>query len=129
MLLIPDSWGGELLGDSWEGVRGVLLASVIGQTGNLLSVGPACVAYGMGRSDAVFRIHAAVSVMLVVFGLGGLWLGGAEGTAYGFALAYWAVIPVWFRTVARLQWPEREAVETDAVLAGEGKPARGDVGA
>jgi O-antigen/teichoic acid export membrane protein len=102
MLLLPDAWGVELLGDSWDGVRTVLLASVIGQVGNLISVGPACVAYGLGRSDAVFRIHAAVSVMLVVFGVGGLWLGGAVGAAYGFALAYWAVVPFWFRTVARL---------------------------
>ncbi|MGY1716351.1 hypothetical protein ACI78R_17955 [Geodermatophilus sp. SYSU D01106] len=102
MLLLPDAWGVELLGDSWDGVQTVLLASVIGQVGNLISVGPACVAYGMGRSDAVFRIHAAVSVMLVVFGVGGLLVGGAVGAAYGFAIAYWAVVPFWFRTVARL---------------------------
>ncbi len=101
-LLLPDDWGVALLGDSWSGVSAVLLASVIGQVGNLLSVGPACVVYGMGRADAVFRVHAAVSVMLVAFGVLGLWLGGAAGAALGFAAAYWAVVPVWFLTVSRL---------------------------
>ncbi|MPQ97962.1 hypothetical protein GB931_08500 [Modestobacter sp. I12A-02628] len=99
MLLLPDTWGEVLLDDTWAGARMVLLASVVGQVGNLLSVGPATVVYGMGRGDAIFAVHAAVSGMLVVFGLGGLYLGGAEGAAWGFALAYWVAVPFWFRQV------------------------------
>jgi Na+-driven multidrug efflux pump len=41
-------------------------------------------------------------VMLLVFGVGGLWLGGAEGAAWGFALAYWTAVPFWFLTLHRL---------------------------
>ena len=102
MLLLPDTWGEALLGDSWDGVRAVLLASVIGQVANLISVGPSCVVHAMGKSQSTFRIHVAVSVMLVLFGMTGLWLGGAVGAAYGFAVAYWAVVPVWFLVLNRL---------------------------
>jgi hypothetical protein len=56
----------------------------------------------MGKSATTFRIHVAVSVMLVAFGMTGLWLGGAAGAAYGFAVAYWAVVPVWFVVLNRL---------------------------
>jgi O-antigen/teichoic acid export membrane protein len=101
-LAMPSSWGEALLGDSWDGVRAVLLATVIGQVGNCISVGPSCVVHAMGRSDATFRIHVAVSVMLITFGMTGLWIGGAVGAAYGFAVAYWAVVPVWFVTLNHL---------------------------
>lgn len=101
-LLLPDAWGEALLGDSWDGVRAVLLATLVGQVANLLSVGPSCVVHAMGKSLSTFRIHLAVSVMLLVFGMAGLWAGGAVGAAYGFAVAYWAVVPFWFLTLRRL---------------------------
>jgi O-antigen/teichoic acid export membrane protein len=102
MLALPDAWGVMLLGDSWAGVRTVLLATLIGQVGNLIAVGPSCVVHAMGKSVSTFRIHVAVSAMLVVFGVTGLWIGGAVGAASGFAVAYWAVVPIWFVTLRRL---------------------------
>jgi O-antigen/teichoic acid export membrane protein len=102
MLLMPEAWGEALLGDSWDGVRAVLFASLVGQVANLISVGPSCVVHAMGKSASTFRIHAAVSAMLIVFGMAGLWAGGAVGAAYGFAVAYWAVVPFWFLTLNRL---------------------------
>jgi O-antigen/teichoic acid export membrane protein len=114
MLVLPDEVGTELLGDSWDGVRAVLLASVIGQVGNCISVGPSCVVHAMGRSASTFRIHVAVSVMLVAFGVTGVWLAGAVGAAYGFAIAYWAVVPVWFFTLNRLGRQAEAATRSDA---------------
>jgi hypothetical protein len=101
-LLLPTAWGESLLGDSWEGVRAVLLASVIGQVANLISVGPSCVVHSMGKSKWTFRIHLAVSVMLLSFGMAGLWAGGAVGAAYGFTVAYWIAVPFWFLVLDRV---------------------------
>jgi O-antigen/teichoic acid export membrane protein len=102
VLLLPHAWGVQLLGDSWDGVRALLLASLVGQVGNLTSSGPACAVYAMAKAKEAFHIHAALSVALVAFGVGGLWVGGAEGAAWGFAAAYWLAVPFWFLTVHRL---------------------------
>jgi hypothetical protein len=117
MLALPTPWGEALFGDTWSGIRTVLVASLVGQVGNLLSVGPACIVYGMGRAKAVFRIHAAISAMLVVFGVGGLLLGGAPGAAYGFALAYWLGVPAWYRCVVKVGREADAAAEADAEAA------------
>lgn len=101
-LLLPTEVGVALLGDSWPGVRAVLLATAVGQIGNLIAMGPNCVVYAMGRSDSVFRVHAAVSVLLLVGGTAGVWLGGAVGAAWGMAAAYWAVLPFWFWALIKL---------------------------
>ncbi len=114
-LLLPDRVGVALLGDSWDGVRVVLLASVVGQVGNLLSCGPAVVVYGMGKAASVFRVHATISVLLVVLGIGGLQVGGAEGAAWGFALAYWLVVPYWFWTVHRVSRDHAASSASDPV--------------
>ncbi|WP_369140773.1 hypothetical protein [Modestobacter versicolor] len=116
MLLLPDAWGEALLGDSWDGVRAVLFASLIGQVANLISVGPSCVVHAMGKSVSTFRIHLALSIMLVGFGLGGLFLGGAVGAAWGFTIAYWAVVPFWFLTLHRLG-REAERLGTQPTLS------------
>jgi len=101
MLLLPEGAGLALFGESWTGIRAVLFPTVLGQVGNLLSVGASAGVLALGRSDTVFRIHALDAVLILALGMVGLWLGGAVGAACGFAAAYWIVMPLWFRAVWR----------------------------
>lgn len=103
VLLVPDDVGQRVLGDSWEGMSAVLLFFAIGQVGNVLATGPAVVAYAMGETRATFRIHCVVAAMLVLCGVVGHQVGGAQGTALGFAIAYWSVLPLWFLKMRAFQ--------------------------
>ena len=105
VLLLPRSAGEAFLGDSWAGVRTVLLATLVGQVANLFSAGATYVVYSRGATRAAFRVNATVSVLLVVFGLAGVLLGGAVGAAWGFTAAYCAVVPLWFLALSKLGAP------------------------
>jgi len=48
-----------------------------------------------------FRIHSVLAVLVLTFGVGGVFLGDAEGAAWGFALALWAVVPAWWVLLSR----------------------------
>jgi O-antigen/teichoic acid export membrane protein len=102
VLLLPDRIGEQFLGDSWSGVRTVLLASLVGQVASLFTSGASYVVYSRGATAAAFVVNATVAVLLVVLGLTGLVLGGAVGAAWGFTVAFVAVVPLWFRALARL---------------------------
>ncbi len=95
VLLAPDGVGVLLLGDSWTGVRSVLLPTVIGQAANLFGMGASCMVLSRGETRLAFRINATVAVLILVLGVGGLVVAGAEGAAWGFLIAYWAVLPLW----------------------------------
>ena len=96
LLVLPDSVGSAALGDTWEPARTVLVpytlsvmaAGVLG--GAQLGL-HALVAI---RRSLVARI--AVSVMLVVFKIGGAVLAGAPGAAAGGAVAMWAGASLWW---------------------------------
>jgi O-antigen/teichoic acid export membrane protein len=120
VLLLPDAAGEAFLGDSWAGVRSVLLATLVGQVGNLFSAGATYVVYSRGATRAAFRVNATVSVLLVVFGLAGVQLGGAEGAAWGFTAAYLAVVPLWFLTLSRLGRAEANGNEGRSAVGGSG---------
>ncbi|GAB4082318.1 hypothetical protein GCU67_10060 [Modestobacter muralis] len=117
VLLLPDVAGVALLGDSWPGVRAVLLATVVGQLINISYSGATYVVYSTGATAVAMRINALVSVLLVVFGLTGLALGGAEGVAWGIAATYATVLPLWYLAAARV---------TRRPAAGQPRPAGGE---
>ncbi|KQS68801.1 hypothetical protein [Modestobacter sp. Leaf380] len=117
LLLLPDAVGEALLGESWVEVRVVLLASVVGQLCNLFSSGATFVVYSMGETRAALQVNSVVAVLLLTLGLGGLAVGGAEGVAWGYTLAYLSVVPLWYWQVVRLgrRHDERTRAEQSAV--------------
>jgi O-antigen/teichoic acid export membrane protein len=121
VLLLPHRAGEAFLGDSWDGVRTVLLPSLVGQVANLFSAGATYVVYSRGDTAAAFRVNATVAVLLVAFGLTGVLLGGAVGAAWGFTAAYAAVVPLWYRAVSKLG-------KTAAADGDGGRPAVPDSG-
>ena len=114
-LLLPDEAGVFLLGDTWSGVEPVLLPTVIGQAANLFALGPISMILAMAATRTVFRINATLAVLLVVLGVGGVLIGGAVGAAYGFLIAYWLVMPLWFRSMWRLVRAREAADSASAV--------------
>ena len=100
-LFLPDSVGRELLGETWTGTRSVLVASIVQQAGAAIAIGPATMLYAMDRAKVTLAIHAVLSPLLLAGGILGVWLGGAEGAAWGFAVAFWAVVPAWWIKVRR----------------------------
>ena len=101
VLLLPASAGAAILGQTWTGTYAVLLASVVGQAGAAISIGPATMLYAMQRANVTIRIHALQAPMTVTFGVGGVLLAGAQGAAWGMAAAFWAVVPLWWMRVRR----------------------------
>lgn len=100
-VLLPDAAGRALLGDTWPGVDQVLGASIVMQAGAALSLGPSVLLYAMDRAPVTFRIHAALAPLLGIGSIGGVLLAGAEGAAWGMAVAFWAVLPSWWLRLHR----------------------------
>ena len=57
LLLMPDSFGDALFGDSWAGAAVVLLPMGLAALASCQANGPAGVLYAMGRAQWTFRIN------------------------------------------------------------------------
>jgi O-antigen/teichoic acid export membrane protein len=116
-LVLPNAVGEALLGDSWAGTESVLLPAIVGQAGAALAIGPSTMLYAMDRAKVTVRIHAVLAVLTLSLGVGGVLLGGAEGAAWGFALAFWSVVPAWWVLMRR---EARSTVEREAAAVDQG---------
>jgi len=96
VLLIPDSLGLALLGDTWSGASAVLLplSLVAAFSGGCL--GPVIVILALGQSKATFRLTAIEAVMVLAAMLIGANAGGATGAAWGLCVQQFILIPLWF---------------------------------
>jgi O-antigen/teichoic acid export membrane protein len=99
LLVLPDSVGRALFGDTWAGAAAVLLAMGCSSVASSLANGPAGVLYGMGRARATFRLNLAKGPVLVVALLVGTWSAGAVGAGWAFALVEALVLPAWVLTL------------------------------
>jgi O-antigen/teichoic acid export membrane protein len=101
LLLLPDSWGTALFGDSWAGASTVLLAMGASSLFSSLANGPACVLYGSGQARSTFRINLAKGPVLLIAVMLGTWSAAAVGAGWAFALTEAAVLPAWILTMRR----------------------------
>jgi O-antigen/teichoic acid export membrane protein len=101
VLLLPTSVGELVLDDTWAAARTVLLATIVGQAGSAVTVGCAAVLYATEGAKVTMRLHVVFAVFLVVLSTAGSFLHGAQGTAWGIAIAFWLVAPWWFVSVRR----------------------------
>lgn len=109
LLVLPDSAGRQLLGDTWPLTSEVLPASILWSCAIVMSTGPAAVLRVLNRARVSFEINAVTAPLLIVLGLAGLQVGGAAGAAAGFALANWLTAPLW--------WIRQRTAERDAAMA------------
>jgi O-antigen/teichoic acid export membrane protein len=126
MLLLPDTVGVALFGDSWAGAAAVLLAMGLSSVFSALANGPAGVLYGLGQARATFRINLAKGPVLLLALLASTYLAGAVGAAWALAAVEAIVLPVWIvtlrRTLGRLGG-RSQGVDDAPVLADVSFPA------
>lgn len=112
MLLLPDSVGVQLLGDTWREARSVLLPIAASFAGTAAGLGPLCTLRAFGAARATFEIGLVIAVLLLGLGTLGVILDGVHGAAVGLAVAQWISIPiVWYRMV-RVVWARDQALRT-----------------
>lgn len=95
-LAIPDAVGRQLLGDTWQATEAVLWPTIVGQVGAALPAGAGAALIAMGRAKATFSLNAFFGPALFLGGIGGVLLAGAPGAAWGFAAAFWVMVPFWW---------------------------------
>lgn len=86
LLLLPDSIGRELLGDSWAGARSVLLPITLSIVVTMGVTGPRIGLRALEAASATFRAGMIQFILTVVGGTGGAIAGGTVGAAWGLAL-------------------------------------------
>jgi O-antigen/teichoic acid export membrane protein len=90
---LPTSVGQGLLGDSWAGARGVLLALFAQQVAMALVTGPNTVLAAMSMTGRTFKVGLVHGVLLAVLGLGGVLTLGFHAATWGLALATTLCVP------------------------------------
>lgn len=102
LLLMPDAIGVRLLGDTWSGARSVLLPMVVGATATACCLGPGIVIYALGRARVAFVMHMLEAPMLIALIIWGTSLAGARGAAWGMAINFLVMVPLWFWRLGRI---------------------------
>lgn len=100
-LLAPDAVGRTLLGETWPGTSDILWATIVGQVGGTVALGPAIMLIAMDRAPVTLAVNALLAPLIFVGGVGGVLLAGAEGAAWGFSIAFCAVVPLWWFRLGR----------------------------
>jgi hypothetical protein len=93
LLLIPDSAGQELLGQTWPAARESLPGMVVYTCAINATVGATAVMRAMDRVMSAFWVSVLLGPLVLLLSVGGVALDGARGAAAGFALAGLLVIP------------------------------------
>jgi O-antigen/teichoic acid export membrane protein len=120
--LIPDGLARDLLGASWSSARALLVPLVVVMVIMGANLGCFCAlrVLGAARESLAVRLVSA-PLVLVLATLGGA-LDGAEGAAWGWAVAGIVAVPLWWRAVRRASRSGHRELpvdsETELVWAG-----------
>lgn len=96
LLLLPDSVGNAMFGDSWAGASSVLLAVAAGVVISGLKLGPYVFIAARGLVKRSFPLVVLQSVLLTAFMAAGAYTHGIVGLAWGMAAAQTLMAPAWF---------------------------------
>jgi O-antigen/teichoic acid export membrane protein len=117
LLLLPESLGRQLMGDTWAGVQPILVPTVVGMVLATMSLGATCGHYATGLARVLFPLQLAVAPTYLLGGLAGVLAGGAFGAATGIAVAHALnTIVSWIRfaAAARLAASNRQGAQEGA---------------
>lgn len=95
LLILPDSVGVHLLGDTWSGAASVLLPLSIVCVAASLGAGPVATLYGMGLARATLHINVLRAALNIAFLCIGVTHWGALGAAWALAVTELILVPVW----------------------------------
>lgn len=122
LLVLPDSIGAALMGDSWEPARPVLLPLTLAMAAAGALRGALMGLRVLAAASESFRARLLLAVLTVVGALGGATADGALGAAWGLAGAQILGVAVWwvqFRRAWRGRARSAETIETEAATATE----------
>jgi O-antigen/teichoic acid export membrane protein len=86
LMVLPDVAGRELLGDSWDNARAVLLPVGVTQSAIAIALGGGLPLKAMGRADLLLRVTLIQAPLIFALALGGASWHGIEGAAWGIAI-------------------------------------------
>lgn len=87
LLLLPASVGEDVLGDSWDGARSVMIGTGIVQISVSIVLGASLGMKALRRADQLLRVTVIQAPLIIGFGCIGAWQWGIVGAANGFGLA------------------------------------------
>jgi len=96
LLVMPDSIGRHLLGDTWSGAASVLTPLCVVGVAASLGAGPVATLYGLGLARATLHLNVLRAVFNIVFLSIGVAHWGALGAAWALAITEMLLVPVWF---------------------------------
>lgn len=127
LLLVPDSLGEKLLGDTWAGAESVLLPMCLFSLGAALATGPAATLYGMGLARVTFWLNVFKAPLLVILMSAGISQWGAVGAAWAMAITEAVMLPFWILRVRSALREPRPAPPTES-LTSDGSAPGTDMG-
>lgn len=119
LLLLPDSWGGQLLGDSWTGAQAVLLPTCVLAVAAATATGPVSVLYGLGLARVTLGVNLIRAPMLLIGLLVAIPRWDAVGAAWVLALVELSLLPLWFLRLRR----ELARINSAETGTGDGREA------
>ncbi|RKR73552.1 hypothetical protein [Frondihabitans australicus] len=100
LLLLPDSVGRELLGDTWSGTRTTMPGLVLYYCSIVATTGATAVMKALNRMRSVLLTSVILGPLVLAFSVVGVIVQGDRGAAEGFGLAAAVVIvPCWILLV------------------------------
>lgn len=102
LLLLPAAAGQAMFRGNWAEALDVLLPMIVGNVFWGLWQGHTLVIYAMGLARRAFWIMAIEAPLVFPFMIGGLYLGGARGAAWGLCLDQATSLPLWLWTFRRV---------------------------
>lgn len=101
LLMIPDSFGRALLGESWTAAAPLLPAFGWMYVASAAGTGAFYGLRALADARRSLNVRLAVSPIVIAAGVSGAAIGGSLGAATGLALANTVALPVWWRSVRR----------------------------
>jgi O-antigen/teichoic acid export membrane protein len=127
LLLLPESVGRQLLGESWPGARSVLLPIALSSIVPLAMAGPRIGLRALEEGTRTLRASGVQFVLTIVGGVTGALLAGTVGAAWGLALGTCvAGIAWWVELVHATNEQAARITEAEAAISPDLVPRRPD---
>lgn len=101
LALTPTSVGRIVLGDNWAGARAIVTPMAIWMAGFGVVLGAGVGLRALAAASSSFRARLLIAPVTVSATVAGAAAAGASGAAWGFAIAAWIGVVVWWRQFHR----------------------------
>lgn len=101
-LLLPEAVGRELLGPAvWAEASAVMVPVILLQALGASNAGAFAILRALAAAGTGLLVRLVSSVVLITSGVAGAFLGGAEGAAWGLAIAAFLTLLLWWHSAIR----------------------------